>query len=174
MSSARYKNIPAKGIYLPNSPFSGDNYMVRRGDLIIHTTRYEDGSEGKSTARVLDLVTHDHEGKEYRKETGRGKQSKAYPKLRVLEFNNLSTHAYERWVNVDDVTSCRTPNPEHARFVAWAMFGPLPSTEAILAASSYGVVSSSGFDRAKDENGNLGEDWRKRVDASWEKKASGE
>jgi hypothetical protein len=168
MSSARYKGIPAKGIYLPNSPFGGfNNYMVRRGDLISHVVRYEGGAEGRGFARVLDLVTHDHEGKEFRKETGRGKQTKADPKLRVLEFNGMFDHAYERWVNVDDVTQCRTPNPEYARFAAWAMFGPLPSTEAILAASSYGVVCSSGFNRAADPHGNLNEGWRERVDASW-------
>ena len=168
MSSARYKSIPAKGIYLPNSPFGGyNNYMVRRGDLIAHVVRYEGGTEGEGFARVLDLVTHDHEGKEFRKETGRGKQTKAAPKLRVLEFSGLMNHAYERWINVDDVKACRTPNAEYARFATWATFGPLPSTETILAASSYGVVSSSGFDRAADELGNLNEGWRERVDASW-------
>ena len=170
MSSARYAKIPAKGIYLSNSPCFGFNlYLAHAGDLISYVEN--DSSNDPNyprtmrMARVLDLVTHDHEGKEYRKATGRGKQTKRAPKLRVLAFDDLLTHAFERWIDIESVRACRTPNAASVRLAAWLLGGPLPKPETVLAASSYGSLSDHYFANACDENGNLGEDWRARSDA---------
>jgi len=71
----------------------------------------------------------------------------------------------ERWIDVGNVVQCVRVSPERARFVAWLVAGPLPKASTLLAASTYGVVSSDYFDRAANDDGALGEDWRERVEA---------
>jgi hypothetical protein len=71
----------------------------------------------------------------------------------------------ERWIDVGNVVQCVRVSPERARFVAWLVAGPLPKPTTILAAAAYGVASSLYFDRAADDTGALGEDWRARVEA---------
>lgn len=159
--TARYKSIPAKGVYLPNSPCFGFNsYMLHTGYIV----RFKEG-EHTRTGRALDLVTQGHDGPEYRKPTGRGKQTKLAPKVRVLAFDDLLTHAFERWVDVEDIVECRKPSAEHGAFARAMLTGTLPSPEACIAASNYGTLSDCYFVQVADESGNLPEDWRARTNA---------
>jgi hypothetical protein len=165
---ARYKSVPAKGIYVPNATHLGyGRHMARSGDVIL----YRESEERYRLGRVLDLVTHDHDGKEYREATGRGKQTRRAPRLRVMAFNDVLTHVYERWVDVGDVVDCLAPQAS-ARFLVWALTGPLPKPEVIVAAANYGTLSSTYFDQCADENGNLSEGWRERTNAHHDRVAA--
>lgn len=163
--SARFKAIPSKGIYLPNASHLGfGKYLVHAGDVLTYRETYQDGSFRTRIARALELVTHDHEGKEYRAPS-RGTRTKAAPKLRVLAFNDLLDHAFERWIDLADVSECRAASPEHGAFARAMLSGPLPSPAACVAASNYGTLCGHYFGHVADEHGNLPENWRERSDA---------
>lgn len=164
--TARYKSIAGKGVYLPNASTLGfSRHMARKGDVIVYRENYTDGSYGKRLARVLELVTHPHDGPEFRKATGRGQQTRKAPKLRVMAFDDMISHAYERWVDVDDVIDCR--EPADPKFLVWALTGPVGNPTDIVKASEHGSLTDRYFWRCADANGNLSEGWRERTDASW-------
>ena len=75
--AGRFKAIPTKGILLTGVRLGGGRYTARRGDVVL----YAEG-ERYRLARVIELVTHDHEGREYR-EPSRWRRA-----LRPLPFSS--------------------------------------------------------------------------------------
>lgn len=170
MPSARYASLPKKGVYAPNHVLTG-SFMVRTGDVVVFhdfPTALPDAPPVPRIARVLDLVTHDHDGKEFRVATGRGKQTKRDPLLRVLVLSDAFSHAYERWIHPSQVREIRNPSCEGwAEFLVGMLCKPLPSPETVLAASKYGALTVDCFARVA-VGGALTEGWKASEDLYWE------
>jgi hypothetical protein len=162
MSSARYKAIPRKGLYLANHSHLSSHMLLRAGDLIGYRESYADGTHGHRLARALDLVTHDHNGQEFRETSTAAGKTRRAPRVRVYAFDNMLSFGYERWVALADIVKSRAPSSAHVNFARWLLGGPMPKPETIFAASKYGVLSEAYYHQVANAEGWLGEDWRER------------
>lgn len=120
--------------YCPNaSYYGGSKHSVSVGDLISYRERYEGGTEGRRLARVLGLVNELPDGKPAGKNL-----------LLVLAASDMMNHAYERYVEIEDVLEVRSPS--QSAFAQWFLAGPMPEPEVALAAVKYGCVNDSYID----------------------------
>lgn len=120
--------------YCPNAAHYGHaKYSVSVGDLVLYRERHEGGTEGTRLARVLGLVKELPDGKPAGKNL-----------LLVLAASDMLNHAYERYVEIEDVLEVRAPSK--SAFAQWFLSGPVPDPEVAIAAVKYGCVNNNYID----------------------------
>lgn len=136
----------------PNAPA---RYYVREGDLVVYRVGEVDGPV-RHFGRVLGLVAQYDDGTKPEGEV-----------LAVLQLADNGRHAYVRWCALADVLDIQDPGL--TAFHRFFFGAPMPAPELAESAQSFGALSASALDRCLREDGTLGDDYRDRFHASYER-----
>lgn len=124
-----------------------DKCQVSVGDLILYREDYVGGRDGQRLARVLGLANRCPDGSEHK------------DMLVVLAVDDMMSHAYERFVKIDDVLRVRAPSD--SVFAQWFLSGPMPRPELAIEAVKYGAMNSRAIDKYL-QDGELRKTFRNR------------
>jgi len=141
-----------KPIYLPNATKLGyAKHSASVGDVV-----FFDDYAVPQVGRVFGYAT----------QTGGGAPVKPRTQLVCLVLGSNMSLCYWRFVGVNKVTECRSPDEDGGAFIRWFFSAKMTNEKQIAAAEHYGALSDRAIAKYLDKHGELRDDWKLVADVN--------